>query len=330
MIRRSTPAGSAATGADAPTSAAEVRQDATSPTGSPTADGITRGVRVGVAAYVIWGLLTIYWKQLSAFEALELIGWRMACAGVVMAIIVTARGSWPRLRTAFSDRTTVIRLIAAAALLTANWGSYVWAVVNDRVIETALGYFIAPLATMAIGVFVLREQPTTAQRIAFGLASIAVVILTVSNGQPPWVALILAATWSLYGLSKRQISLDAIDSLAGETFVLFAPAIALLIAISGRTNSVVSSADPREWVFVLGTGAVTAIPLMLFASAAKSIPFTLLGPLNLIVPVINFGLGWLLYDEEMPAERVVGFAFVWVALIVVMYDRIRSARAARR
>lgn len=330
MIRRSTPAGSAATGADAPASTAEVRQAAAGPTGIPTADGITRGVRVGVAAYVIWGLLTIYWKQLSAFEALELIGWRMTCAGVVMAIIVTVRGSWPRLRTAFSDRTTVIRLIAAAALLTANWGSYVWAVVNDRVIETALGYFIAPLATMAIGVFVLREQPTTAQRIAFGLASIAVVILTVSNGQPPWVALILAATWSLYGLSKRQINLDAIDSLAGETFVLVAPAIALLIAISGRSNSVVSSADTREWLFVLGTGAITAIPLMLFASAAKSIPFTLLGPLNLIVPVINFGLGWLLYDEEMPAEQVVGFAFVWVALIVVMYDRIRSARAARQ
>ena len=330
MIRRSTPAGSAATGADAPASPAEVRRAATDPTGTPTADSITRGVRVGVAAFVIWGLLTIYWKQLSAFDALELIGWRMACAGVVMAAIVTVRGSWPRLRTAFSNRTTVIRLIAAAMLLTANWGSYVWAVVNDRVLETALGYFMAPLATMAIGVFVLREHPSTAQRVAFGLASIAVVILTVSNGQPPWVALVLAASWSLYGLSKRQISLDAIDSLAGETFVLFAPAIALLIAVSGRSNSVVSSAETREWLFVLGTGAVTAIPLMLFASAAKSIPFTLLGPLNLIVPVINFGLGWLLYDEEMPPERVVGFAFVWVALIVVMYDRIHSARASRR
>jgi chloramphenicol-sensitive protein RarD len=325
VIRRSTRTGStradsAATGAEAPASPTEVRQ---------AADRITRGVRVGIAAYVIWGLLTIYWKQLSAFDALELIGWRMVCAGVVMAAIVTVRGSWPRLREAFGDRTTVIRLIAAAALLTANWGSYVWAVVNDRVIETALGYFMAPLATMAIGVFVLREQPTRAQRVAFGLAAIAVVILTISNGQPPWIALLLAATWSLYGLSKRQISLDAIDSLAGETFVLVGPAIALLVAVSGRADSVVSSASVKDWVLVLGTGAITAIPLMLFASAAKSIPFTLLGPLNLIVPVINFGLGWLLYDEEMPAERVVGFAFVWVALIVVMYDRIQSAHFAR-
>lgn len=328
MIRRSTNAGAATNAADAAAATEVLRADNDSE-GALSVDGISRGVRVGVAAYVIWGLLTIYWKQLSAFAALELIGWRMACAGVVMAAIVTVRGSWPRLRTALGDRTTVVRLIAAAGLLTANWGSYVWAVVNDRVIETALGYFIAPLATMAIGVFVLREQPSTAQRIAFGLASVAVVILTISNGQPPWVALVLAGTWSLYGLSKRQISLDAIDSLAGETFVLFAPAVALLIAVSGRTNSVVSLADTSEWIFVFGTGAITAIPLMLFASAAKSIPFTLLGPLNLIVPVINFGLGWLLYDEEMPAERVLGFSFVWVALIVVMYDRIRSVRGSR-
>ncbi len=283
-------------------------------------------MRVGVAAYTIWGLLTIYWKQLGAFDAFELIAWRMLCAALVMALIVIVRGSWPRLRRAFSDRETVLRLVVAAMLLTGNWGSYVWAVVNDRVIETALGYFIAPLATMAIGVLVLRETPTVAQRVAFGLAAVAVVVLTIANGAPPWIALILAGTWSLYGLSKRQISLDAIDSLAGETFVLLLPSILLLLVMSGHDSSVISTANAPDWLYVLGTGAVTAIPLMLFASAAKAIPFTLLGPLNLIVPVINFGLGWLLYDEEMTMLRVVGFAFVWIALVVVMYDRIRHAR----
>jgi chloramphenicol-sensitive protein RarD len=277
----------------------------------------------------MWGVLTIYWKQLGAFDALELIAWRVACASVVMALIVTARGSWSAIRAAFGDAETLIGLIIAATLLTVNWGSYVWAVVNDRVIETALGYFMAPLATMAIGVFVLHEKPSAAQRMSFGLASVAVVILTVSNGRPPWIALLIAGSWSLYGLSKRRSSLDAIDSLAGETFVLVAPALALLVAIGGRDSSVISSADGRDVLFVLGTGAITAIPLMLFASAAQSIPFTLLGPLNLIVPVINFGLGWLFYGEQMPAAQLVGFAFVWVALIVVMYDRVRSARASR-
>ena len=295
---------------------------------SGRADAVTRGVRVGLAAYTLWGLLTIYWKQLSAFDAIELIAWRMTCASVVMIGVVTARRHWPQLIAAFRDRATLIRLVVAAALLTGNWGSYVWAVVNDRVIETALGYFIAPLATMAIGVVVLREQPTIAQRAAFGLASVAVVILTISNGRPPWIAIVLAATWSLYGLAKRGIALDAVDSLAGETFVLMIPAAGLLLIVSGRAGSVVETAEGTDWLFVLGTGAITAIPLMLFASAAKSIPFTLLGPLNLIVPVINFGLGWLLYDEPMPLDRIVGFAFVWAALLAVIVDRFRSAHTA--
>lgn len=287
------------------------------------------GVRVGVAAYLIWGLLTIYWKQLGAFDALELIGWRMVTAAVVMAAITTARGTWPNIVAAFRSRATVGRLVVAALLLTGNWGSYVWAVVNDRVIETALGYFIAPLLTMAIGVFLLGEQINKAQRIAFGCASIAVAILTIGAGRPPWVALILAATWSSYALSKRHIGLGAIDSLTGETFVLFVPAVVLIVVLSSRSGSAVDAATGVEWGFLLGTGLITAIPLMLFASAAQSIPFTLLGPLNLLVPVINFALGWALYDEPMPLNRLIGFGFVWVALVVVMTDRLRSARRRR-
>ena len=287
---------------------------------------VARGVQLGLAAYLIWGFLTIYWKQLSAFDAFELIAWRMVCAGIVMALVVTIRGSWPTIANAFRDSGTVRRLLVASLLLTANWGSYVWAVTNDRVIETALGYFIAPLATMAIGVFVLGEEPTAAQKFAFGCCAVAVVILTVSYGRPPWIALVLAGTWSAYALTKRTVPLGAVDSLAGETFVLFIPAAILLVVLSGRASSVVQSADTREWVFVLATGIVTAVPLMLFAAAAQSIPFTLLGPLNLLVPVINFGLGWALYDEPMPVGRLIGFAFVWIALLAVMWERIAAVR----
>ena len=276
-------------------------------------------------AFVMWGLLTIYWKQLAAFAAIELIGWRMVFAGIVMAGVVTARRSWPSIRAAFLHRPTAARMVLAAGLLTANWGSYVWAVVNDRVIETALGYFISPLAMMVIGVVILRETPTSAQRVAFAAAAIAVAILTVANGSPPWIALVLAGTWSLYALTKRQIDLDSIDSLAGETFVLLVPAVVAVVILSDRATSAVSVASPTEWAFLAGTGVVTAVPLLLFAGAAKSIPFTLLGPLNLVVPVINFGVGWVLYDEEMPLARFIGFAFVWVALAVVMWDRFHIA-----
>jgi chloramphenicol-sensitive protein RarD len=289
---------------------------------------VRRGVQLAIVAYLMWGLLTIYWKQLSTFDAFELIAWRMMCAGVVMAVIVTARRGWPTIIDALRDPSIGRRLVLASLLLTVNWGAYVWAVTNDRVIETALGYFIAPLATMAIGVFVLKEHPTTAQRVAFACASVAVVILTVSYGRPPWIALIIAASWSVYGLTKRRVPLGAVDSLAGETFVLFVPAVVALIWFSTRAESVAQTATTRDWVFVLGSGLITAVPLMLFAAAAKSVPFTLLGPLNLLVPVINFGLGWVVYGEPMPADRLVGFAFVWVALGVVMWDRISSHRRA--
>jgi chloramphenicol-sensitive protein RarD len=287
---------------------------------------VRRGVQLGVAAYLMWGLLTIYWKQLTMFDAFELIAWRMMCAGVVMAIIVTIRRTWPNIIDALRDPGVARRLVFASLLITVNWGSYVWAVTNDRVVETALGYFIAPLATMAIGVFVLKEQPTTAQRVAFACAAVAVAILTVSYGRPPWIALVIAGSWSVYGLTKRRVPLGAVDSLAGETFVLFVPAALAVVAFSMQDGSVAQSADPREWMLVLCSGLVTAVPLMLFAAAAKSVPFTLLGPLNLLVPIINFGLGWLIYDEPMPAERLVGFAWVWVALGVVTWDRITSYR----
>jgi chloramphenicol-sensitive protein RarD len=285
-----------------------------------------RGVRLGVAAYLIWGFLTVYWKQLGAFDAIEIIGWRMLFASVLMAGIVTVRSTWPRLRAAFADPGTRRRLVLAAVLLSGNWTSYVWAVVNDRVIETALGYFMAPLATMAIGVVVLHETPTRAQRLAFACAAVAVVILTISYGRPPWIALALTATWSTYGLVQRRLPLPAVESLAGETFVLVGPAVLLLTLVSGREGSVVSSATATDWLLVVGTGVVTAVPLMLFSAAAKSIPFTLLGPLNLLVPVINFGLGWIAYGEPMPWDRVVGFGFVWIALAAVMWDQVVAAR----
>ena len=289
-------------------------------------DRVARGVEYAVAAYLLWGFLTIYWKQLDGFDAVELIAWRMVCASVVMAVVVTVRGSWSTMRVAFSSRSTVLRLAAAAALLTINWGSYVWAVVNDRVIETALGYFLAPLGTMAIGVLVFGETPTRAQRVAFVLASIAVVVLTVSYGRPPWIAVVIAATWSAYGAAKRTISLGPVESLAGETFIAIVPAAIGIVALSFGATSVVSSATPTEWVFVLGTGIVTAVPLLLFARAAQTVPFTLLGPLNLLVPVINFGLGWWWYGESMPADRIVGFAFVWAALFVVTWDQVSTRR----
>lgn len=291
---------------------------------------LSRGVRAGVVAYLVWGLLTVYWKQLTTFDPVELIGWRVSMAAVVMAGLITWYGRWPVMRAAFRDPKLVGRLVFAALLLTVNWTTYVWAVVNDHVIETALGYFLAPLGTMAIGVFVLGERLTPIKKTAIGFAVLAVVVLTVSYGRVPVVAVLIATSWTLYGLAKRRVPLTAIESLAGETFVLLAPAVAIVLWGASRSDGVPATASAAEWVLVLGTGIVTAVPLLLFAFAAKRVPFTVLGPINYLVPIVNFLLGWLVYDETLPAARVVGFALVWVALTLVTYETARSSSRLRK
>jgi chloramphenicol-sensitive protein RarD len=287
---------------------------------------VSRGVRAGVVAYLVWGLLTVYWKQLTMFDPIELIGWRVAMAAVVMAAVITWHGRWPVMRVAFTDPKLVGRLVFAALLLTVNWSTYVWAVVNDHVIETALGYFLAPLGTMAVGVFVLGERLTPTKKVSIGLAVLAVLVLTASYGQVPVVAVVIGVTWTVYGLAKRKVPLTAIESLAGETFVLVGPAVAVVLWGASRTDGVPATASTAEWALVLGTGVVTVVPLLLFAYAAKLVPFTVLGPLNYLVPIINFLLGWLVYGEALPASGVIGFALVWAALVLITYETAQSSR----
>ena len=289
-----------------------------------------RGLQAAVTAYLMWGLLTIYWKQLSGFDPVELIGWRVVSASVVMALFMQLTGGWPEVRGAFSDRPTAVRIAVSAVLLTANWATYVWAIVNSRIIETALGYFLAPLGTMAIGVFVLGEQITPLKRWSVAFALAAVVVLTVSYGEVPWIAVMLAASWAAYGLTKRRVPLEAAQSLAAETLVLIVPAIIIVAAGWWRDEGVLQVATAVDWGFLLGSGIITAVPLVLFAFAAKRLPFTVLGPANYLVPIINFLLGWLVYEEPLSTSRFAGFALVWVALTLVTLDTLRSPQSALR
>ena len=289
-----------------------------------------RGFQAGVVAYSVWGLLTIYWKQLDVFNAFELIGWRIVCACVVMLAVVTVRRRWPAIRVAFVNRRLTMRVCVAAVLLTANWTAYLYAVVHDRVIETALGYFMSPLGTMALGIVVLKERPSAAQQAAMAMAAVAVAVLTVSYGRPPFAALVIAVSWSLYVLLKRLVPLSAVESLAAETFVLVIPALVVVVAVAGRGGSIPRSAAAGQLALVSLAGIATAVPLVLFAFAAPRVPFTVLGPLNYLVPSINFVLGWVLYDENLPWSRLLGFAIVWIALAAVTIDRLRHAAVERR
>lgn len=283
------------------------------------------GLRAAVVAFTLWGLFTVYWKQLVGFDPIELIAWRVASATIIMSVVVTVTGGWPAIRGAFGDGHTTIRLALASVLLMANWTGYVWAVMNDRVLETALGYFLAPLGTMAIGVFVLGEQLTPFRSASVGLAVTAVVVLTVSYGRVPWIALLIAGSWSVYGLTKRRVPLAPVESLTAELLILAAPAAVMIAAgwVGLRwfgDDGVVERAAGIDWLLVFGTGAITAVPLTLFAYAAQRVPFTILGPINYLVPLINFLLGWIVYDEPLPVVRAVGFGLVWIALGLVTYE----------
>jgi chloramphenicol-sensitive protein RarD len=285
-----------------------------------------RGLEAAIVAYVMWGLLTLYWKELADFDPVELVGWRVATAALVMTAGLLLAGRVSNLRLLL-HRRTLASVVAASLLLTVNWSTYVWAVSNDHVIDTALGYFLAPLGTMAVGVFVLGERLTPLKRASIACAVAAVIVLVVSYGAVPWVALLLAVTWTSYGFVKRRVALDPVTSLTGELLVLIVPAVAIVVARFGHAEGVPSAASDAELLLVLGTGVITATPLLLFAFAAKRVPFTILGPANYLIPVTNFLLGWLIFDEALPPSRVAGFALVWCALSFATVDMVRGAHA---
>jgi chloramphenicol-sensitive protein RarD len=268
----------------------------------------------------------VYWKALKAFAPLELIGYRILMSAVLLVVILAAKGRLTSLFKKLSADHLWTRVACAALLLAVNWTTYVVVVHDGKVIEAALGYFIAPLGTMLIGVKVLHEKIRPIQLVSALLGLAAVVVLTISYGRVPYIALAMAASWALYGLLKRQVPLQPLESLMSETIFLVVPAIALIIWFSRYDDSVVQSANFWHIILILLSGVVTAVPLLLFAAASLKLPLTVLGPMQYSVPTINFLLGWLAYHEKMSPSRFVGFGLVWIALVIVTVDSIRRAR----
>lgn len=284
------------------------------------------GILWGIGAYGVWGLVTIYWKTLRHFDAFELIGYRITSSVVVMSIFLIATGRMTALLVKLRDRAVLLRVTGAALVLSANWTVYVWAVVHGRVIETALGYFMTPIGLTLAGVLVLHEQFRRVQQFALAFAIAAVLVLTIGYGHLPWVSIVIALSWVTYSVMKKSTPLSAFESLTAETLVLALPALGLVIWGSTRTSSIVHTAGPGDWSLVAVSGLVTAVPLLMFAVAAKRLPLTILALLQYIVPTINFLLGWLAYDETLTRVRVLGFALVWIGLIAVTADSLRRSR----
>ncbi|WP_221176834.1 EamA family transporter RarD [Nocardioides pocheonensis] len=274
------------------------------------------GLGYGVAAYLLWGLFPLYWPLLEPAGAVEILAHRVAWSLLTMLVVVTASRRLPQLRRIFRKHRERNLLTVAAVVVAVNWGTYIWGVNHHRVVETSLGYFINPLVTVLMGVVILRERLRPWQWAALGIATVAVVGLTVDYGHPPWVALTLAFSFGTYGLAKKQADVEAVESLTYETLVLVPIALAYLFWLGAAGDGHFVGHGPGHSLLLASTGIVTAVPLLCFGAAAIRVPMTTLGLLQYLAPILQFLLGVTVLGEHMSAIRWLGFALVWVALVV--------------
>ncbi|MEY7980011.1 EamA family transporter RarD, partial [Streptomyces pilosus] len=296
-------------------------------TGKSAAEGRT-GLLNGIAAYGMWGLVPLFWPLLQPAGAVEILAHRMVWSlfFVVAALLVVRRWAW--LGELVRQPRKLALITVAASVITVNWGLYIWSVNSGHVVEASLGYFINPLVTIALGVLLLKERLRPAQWAAVGVAAAAVVVLTVGYGRPPWISLCLACSFAVYGLVKKKVNLGGVESLAAETAIQFLPALGFLVWLGSRGESTFTGEGTGHALLLAATGLVTAIPLICFGAAAIRVPLSTLGLLQYLAPVFQFLLGVLYFKEAMPPERWAGFALVWVALTLLTWDALRTARRA--
>ena len=275
-------------------------------------------------------MFPLYWPLLEPAGAVEILAHRIVWSLVTMAVLVVALGRLRAVRRMLGSGRTVRLLTLAACLITVNWVVYIWGVNNGHVVETALGYFINPLVTVLMGVLILGERLRRLQWVAVGVAALAVVVLTVDYGRPPWVALALALSFGSYGLCKKQAGAPAIESITYETLVVGPLAAAYVAWLVLTGDSHFASHGAGHALLFVGTGVVTAVPLICFGGAAIRVPMTTLGLLQYLTPLLQFALGVLYFHENMPAGRWAGFGLVWVALAIFTADSLRHRRRTPR
>lgn len=284
-----------------------------------------RGALYAAGAYVLWGLLPLYWKALRQVPALEILAHRMAWSLVFLAILLAANRRWAWLGKALRSPRIVGTYALSALLLGLNWYIYIWAVNHDHIVEASLGYFINPLVNVILGMLFLRERLRLGQGAAIGLAAGGVIYLTVALGALPWIALILAGSFGVYGLLRKTAALESLEGLSLETMLLFPLAFAYLAAREAQAGSFAAAA-PATMLLLAGAGVATAIPLLLFAAGARRLTMTTLGLLQYIAPTIQFLIGVLVYREELSGARLIGFGLIWLALAVYSAEGLIQSR----
>jgi chloramphenicol-sensitive protein RarD len=271
----------------------------------------------------MWGFFPLYWPLLEPSGAVEILAHRIVWSLVVVVAVVVALRKGASLRATVAVRRTRWLLAVASVLITVNWGTYIWGVNHHHVVETSLGYFINPLVSVLLGVLVLGERLRPLQWAALALAGLAVLALTVEYGRPPWVALVLALSFGSYGLVKKKADAGAVESLVVETLVVSPVALAYVVFLTATGASTFGTEGVGHVLLVVGTGAITVLPLLCFGGAATRIPLSTLGLMQYLTPTVQFLLGILFFHEPMPAMRWVGFSLIWLALALFTVETLR-------
>lgn len=284
-----------------------------------------KGILFGIGAYALWGFFPVYWKLLKHVPAPQLLGHRIGWSFLLLLAVILITRQWADFCSLLNRRTFFIYSIAAI-LIGINWLTYVWAVNEGYIVETSLGYFINPLLSVLMGVIILREKLRPAQWIPIGLAAAGVTYLTIIYGRLPWIALTLAFSFGFYGLVKKVAPLSSLYGLTFETGILFLPALGYLVFNEVNRTGAFMHTGLISDLLLIGAGVVTTIPLLMFASAARQIPLTVVGLLQYIAPTLQFSLGVLVYHEPFDQTRLIGFGIVWIALIIFWVENYLAHR----
>ena len=283
------------------------------------------GLLYGVAAYSLWGAFPLYWILLEPANPLEIVSHRAVWTLVFCFIVLAATKALKSSLETLKRPKVAVKLFLSSLLVSINWLVYIWATNNEHVVEASLGYYINPLIIIGFGVIFLKEKMRGLQWAAVTIASIGVLILTLDYGRLPWIALTLAVSWGSYGLVKKQLGLGALEGLAIETFISSFFYLAYLIYIGNQGTGQFG----QGWgltLLLMSAGAITAIPLLLFNGSTNRLPFTTIGLLQYITPTLQFSIGVWVLNEDMPTARWAGFLIIWVALVALTLDLVKSSR----
>lgn len=289
-----------------------------------------RGFLLATAAFGMWGLFPVYWPLLEPAGATEILAHRIFWSVVVTGVLLLIARRSGALGAIWRDRRARVAMTIAGVVICFNWGTYIWGVNNGHVVDTSLGYYINPLVTVLMGVIFLKERLRTVQWVALSVAAVAVVVLSLRVGHPPWISLILAFSFGTYGLVKKRTGVGPLEGLTWEGLVLVPFALGYIAWLSAAERATAWSNGPSHLALLALTGVITAAPLLCFAGAANRISLTTLGLLQYLAPTLQLAIGIVWFDEPMGTERWIGFSLVWLALAIFTFESIAHRRRTMR